>query len=340
MNLTHPMFSDEDTAREYLEKQRWPNGPVCPHCRATSEQVTPIKGARAQPSKAHPEGVERKGLYQCNHCRQQFTITVKTIFERSKIPLNKWLAATYMVTSSKKGISAHQIHRTLGVTYKTAWFMLHRIREAMVEDTSSSGPLGGEGKIVEADETYIGTRDVKPTVRKDGTPFRADAPGALPKQRGRRGSVDKRVVVALVERGGAVRSFHVRIANRDQVRDILVRNASRQSKLFTDESRIYTVPGREFAEHDTVNHFRKEYVRGEVHTNTIENVFSVFKRGMIGIYQHCGEAHLHRYLREFDFRYNRRTALGWNDRDRHISLLQATGGKRLTYRRIGETSLA
>ena len=328
-SLTHPIFADADKAREHLEAQRWPNGPVCAHCGATSEHITPIKGARAQPSAKHPEGVERRGLYQCNACRQQFTVTVKTIFERSKIPLNKWLAATYLISSSKKGVSAHQIHRTLGVTYKTAWFMLHRIREAMGEDNSTSGPLGGEGKTIEADETYIGKRDV---------------PYVSPQRKGRpylkSGGNQKRTVVALVERGGRVRSFHIRIANVQQVRDILVQNASRKSKLYTDESRLYTTTGREFAEHHTVNHSSKEYVRGDVHTNTIENTFSVFKRGMTGIYQHCGEAHLFRYLREFDFRYNRRTALGWNDMKRHNDLLSRVGGKRLTYRRIGEASLA
>ncbi|RIJ14507.1 IS1595 family transposase [Henriciella mobilis] len=331
IDLTNPIFTDEDAAREHLEAQRWPDGPVCPHCGAMEDHVHAIKGARARPSKAHPEGKERKGLYQCNACRQQFTVTVKTVFERSKVPLNKWLAATYMMASSKKGVSAHQIHRTLGVTYKTAWFMMHRIREAMKEDTDSSGPLGGEGKIVEADETYIGKRDVpyvSPRRKKEGRPFIKS------------GGNQKRPVVALVERGGRVRSFHVRIATKSQVRDILVRNADRKSVLHTDESRLYTTTGREYADHKTVNHSAGEYVREGVHTNTIENVFSVFKRGMKGIYQHCGEAHLHRYLSEFDFRYNRRQALGINDEERHNQLLKSLGGKRLTYRRTGEAALA
>ncbi len=332
MDLTNPIFQDADKAREHLEAQRWPNGPVCPHCGATSEHATAIKGARSAPSKAHPKGVERKGLYQCNACRQQFTVTVKTIFERSKVPLNKWLAATYMMSTSKKGVSAHQIHRSIGVTYKTAWFMMHRIREAMGEDNSTSGPLGGEGKTVEADETYIGKRDV-PHVspQRKGRPYLKG---------GKRGGYQKRTVVALVERGGSVRSFHVRVATKKQVRDILVKNASRKSKLYTDQSGLYTATGEEYAKHETVNHSKKEYVRGEVHTNTIENVFSVFKRGMTGVYQHCGEGHLFRYLREFDFRYNRRAALGWNDQKRHAALLKATGGKRLTYRRIGKAALA
>lgn len=331
MNLSHPIFTNEDAARAHLEKQRWPNGPVCPHCQATGKAVSAIKGARAKPSVAHPEGVERKGLYQCNECRQQFTVTVKTVFERSKIPLNKWLAATFLMTSSKKGVSAHQIHRTLGVTYKTAWFMMHRIREAMGEDVDSSGPLGGEGKTIEADETYIGKRDV-PYV----SPNRR---GPVTKS-GRSGGAQKRVVVALVERKGRVRSFHVRVANKEQVRNILVRNASTESHLMTDESRLYTTTGEEFASHQTVNHSKGEYVRGDAHTNTIENVFSVFKRGMTGIYQHCGEGHLFRYLREFDYRFNRRSALGWTDQQRWNALLSDIAGKRLTYRRTGDAALA
>jgi transposase-like protein len=334
MNLSHPIFTNPDAARKHLEAERWPDGPVCPHCGATDEHVTAIKGARAMGSQSNPEGVESKGLYQCNACRQQFTVTVKTIFERSKVPLNKWLLATYLMSTSKKGVSAHQIHRQLDVTYKTAWFMMHRIREAMGEDNSTSGPLGGDGKTIEADETYIGKRDVpyvSPRRAKDGRPYTKS---------GKSGGAQKRVVVSLVERGGSVRSFHVRIVNQQQVRDILVKNASRKSKLYTDESKIYTRTGEEFAEHRTVNHSQGEYARGEVHTNTIEGVFSVFKRGMTGIYQHCGEAHLFRYLREFDFRYNRRTALGVSDQERHSQLLKAVGGKRLTYRRIGEASLA
>ena len=332
LSLAHPMFQDADIAREHLEKQRWPEGPVCPHCAATSNDVKAIKGARSRPSKRNPNGVERKGLFQCNKCRKQFTVTVGTVFERSKIPLNKWLAATFLMTSSKKGISAHQIHRTLGVTYKSAWFMMHRIREAMGETVESSGPLGGDGMTIEADETYIGKRDV-PYV----SPQRKYR-GPVTKS-GKSGGAQKRTVVSLVERGGRVRSFHVRIATKKQVRDILVRNASRKSKLYTDESRLYTTTGQEFAKHETVHHSSKEYVRGDVHTNTIENVFSVFKRGMLGVYQHCGEAHLFRYLREFDFRYNRRTKLGYSDLMRFNALLGAIGGKRLTYRRIGETAL-
>ncbi|MDX8452819.1 IS1595 family transposase [Mesorhizobium sp. VK9D] len=320
MKLDSPIFQDAEAARIHLEAQRWPLGPNCPHCgNARADRITKMEG------KAH-----RPGLYNCMECREQFTVTVGTVFERSKIALNKWLLATFLMSSSKKGMSAHQLHRMLGVTYKTAWFMAHRIREAMAEDVKSAGPLGGEGKTIEADETYIGKRDVPyMSPQRKGRPFLKSG-----------GAAQKRTVVALVERGGSVRSFHVEHATKDIVRDILVRNADRKSTLYTDESRLYTTTGDEYAKHETVNHSAKEYARGEVHTNTIENVFSVFKRGMVGVYQHCGEAHLHRYLAEFDFRYNRRAALQITDNERHDQLLAKIEGKRLTYRRIGEASIA
>ena len=326
MKLDNPIFHDADKAREHLEAQRWPHGPICPHC-ANSDQtrITPMKG------KAH-----RPGLYNCMECRQQFTVTVGTVFERSKIALNKWLLATFLMTSSKKGMSAHQLHRMLGVTYKTAWFMAHRIREAMKEDVASSGPMGGEGKTIEADETYIGKRE---TPRK-----LARGRIANPTKSGKAGGAQKRIVVGLVERGGKARMFHLNDATKETVRDVLVRNADRASTLYTDSSRLYTRTGEEYASHKTTNHARGEYVRYEgaevVHSNTIESVFSVFKRGMVGVYQHCGEAHLHRYLAEFDFRYNRRTALKVSDTERHDDLLSMIGGKRLTYRRIGEARYA
>jgi transposase-like protein len=319
--LTNPIFADPDKARSHLESLRWSNGPVCPHCgNADATKIRALKG------KAH-----RAGLFQCAECREQFTVTVGTVFERSKIPLNKWLLATHLLCASKKGMSAHQLHRMLGVTYKTAWFMCHRIREAMRKDVSSSGPLGGSGKIVEADETYFGKPETLPETRTDGTPF---------KNNGRRGPSGKLAVVALVERGGQVRMFHMGKANAANVRDVLVRNVSRDSALFTDESRIYIKVGAEFSQHLTVRHAAGEYVRGIVHSNTVENVFSVFKRGMKGVYQHCAEKHLFRYLSEFSFRYNTRTALKVTDVERRDLALQGIGGKRLTYRRAHETAYA
>lgn len=319
--LDNPIFTDADKAREHLESLRWPHGPLCPHCgNADPQRIKALTG------KAH-----RKGVYQCNECREQFTVTVGTVFERSKIPLNKWLLATHFMCASKKGMSAHQLHRMLGVTYKTAWFMCHRIREAMRPDRQSSGPLGGAGKIVEADETYFGKTETQPKLRRDGTPYLT---------KGKGGPAGKRAVFALVERGGKVRSFHVDNANANTIREALVTNASRESRLFTDESRLYIKVGAEFGEHQTVRHVAKEYVRGVVHTNTIENVFSVFKRGMKGVYQHCAEKHLHRYLSEFDFRYNTRTALKVTDVERRDLALQGIEGKRLTYRRAGEAAHA
>lgn len=318
--LTAPIFTDAEAARKHLESLVWPNGTICPHCgNSDPDRITALHG------KAH-----RPGLYQCAECREQFTVTVGTVFERSKIPLNKWLLATYLLNSSKKGMSAHQLHRTLGVTYKTAWFMAHRIREAMKSDPAQTGPLGGAGKVVEADETYFGKVETPKTTRADGTPY-TKAP---------RGPANRRAVVALVERGGSVRSFHVEKADLKTVREILVTNASRESILHTDESRLYTKMGAEFADHQTVNHSAKEYVRGEVHSNTIEGYFSIFKRGMKGVYQHCSEKHLHRYLVEFDHRYNHRVKLGFSDQDRADKALEGIVGKRLTYRRTGEAANA
>jgi transposase-like protein len=323
-NFTDPMFSNEDAARAHLEAIRWADGVCCPHCgNAEQSKLRKLEG------KSH-----RPGLWQCNACRQHFTVTVGSVMERSKIPLHKWVFAFHLYASSKKGMSAHQLHRMLGVTYKTAWFMAHRIREAMKEDVASSGPIGGAGKTVEADETYIGKKDDQsPSPQRRGRPYLKRKPGNI-----------KRTVVALVERGGSVRSFHVETATKESVRHILFTNADRASTLYTDDSRLYTELGKEFDQHRTVNHSTGEYVRYEadkvVHSNTIENVFSVFKRGMIGVYQHCGEAHLHRYLAEFDFRYNRRAALKFTDAMRAEEAIAGAAGKRLTYQQTGETAHA
>jgi transposase-like protein len=297
-DLTNPIFSDEATAREHLEALRWANGRFCPHC-GEVECTGPVSGGRP-------------GLYYCASCKKQFSATVGTLFERSHVPLNKWMAAFYAMAASKKGVSAHQLHRSLAVTYKTAWFMAHRIREAMKEG-AWSGPLGGEGKTVEADETFIG--------RKPG-------------RKKRQGAAHKHAVVALVERGGKTRSFHVERVNAANVRKVLVTQVDRKSTLNTDEAIYYRTVGKEFGKHESVNHSAEEYVRGETHTNTIEGVFSIFKRGMIGTYQHCGEQHLKRYLTEFDFRYNHRTALGYSDAERAKAALRGIEGRRLMYQRV------
>lgn len=304
MNLTDPIFTDADKAREHLERTRWPHGPVCAHCGVVNE-ATALKG------KAH-----RAGLYQCNACREQFTATVGTVFERSKVPLNKWLLATYLMSSSKKGISAHQIGRTLGVTYKTAWFMCHRIREAMTD--RDGAPMGGDGKVVEVDETVIGGKEKNKHVSKRN-----------PKNIG---AVGKQICFTLVERGGRARSFHVANVSGKTLRPIIVQHVRRESALMADDAGQYRPIGKEFARFETVNHGVEEYVRGDAHTNTIEGFFSIFKRGMKGIYQHCSEKHLHRYVAEFDFRYSNREANGFNDAERSVEALKGVVGKRLTYR--------
>lgn len=316
-NLQNPIFTDDTKAREWLEARVWPNGPVCPHCGNVDQaKITELNG------KAH-----RPGLYQCAECREQFTVTVKTIFERSKIPLSKWLAALFLMTASKKGVSAHQIHRSLGISYKTAWFLCHRLREAM--RTGGLEPLGGAGRVVEADETYFGRHDQPvPLTKPRYSPYT---------KRGWKGKGKTRAIVALVERGGRVRTFHVAHADKVTVGNIVADNIASESRLHTDESPIYPTVGELFAAHETVKHSAGEYVRGDVHTNTAEGYFSIFKRGMRGIYQHCREKHLHRYLAEYDFRYNTRTALGFNDLMRAETLASQIKGKRLTYRRPHQT---
>ena len=311
-NLTDPIFHDEDAAREHLEALRWADGVVCPLCDST-DKVKAL-GGKSMGS----------GWYHCGDCRKKFTVRVGTVYERSKVPLHKWLLATQLMASSKKGVSAHQLHRTLGVTYKTAWFMAHRIREAMREDTPDGG-MGGFGPV-EADETYFGKVANPRTMRADGTPFL---------KRGS-GGANKRAVIALVERGGRVKTFHPEKATKNVVAAILFQNVRREATIFTDESRLYTDVGKQYGAHETVKHSADEYVRGEVYTNTVEGYFSIFKRGMKGIYQHCGEKHLHRYLAEYDFRYNTRAKLGLTDEERRDAILSNAEGKRLTYRRTAQ----
>ena len=315
-DIFSPRFQNEDAAREHLEALHWPNGPFCPHCGSVdAKRLPPQKGRK---TKAHPEGMIRKGVVQCNDCRQQFTVTVGTVFESSKVALNKWLLANHLLCASKKGISGHQMARMLGVTYKTAWFMMHRIREAM-KDTRSE-PLGGLGVTIEADETYVGGKISNRHAKQRGygekklSPFR-----------------DKMPVVSLVERGGRVRSFHVANVTGATLRHVLVTNADRGSWLMTDEHSGYKTVGKEYVGHGVVAHSRGEYVRSTYfHTNTIEGFFSLLKRGIIGVYHHVSEAHLHRYTTEFDFRYNTRKL---NDFERAEVALKGIAGKRLTYRR-------
>jgi transposase-like protein len=307
--LQNPMFTDANVAREALEAVRWPNGPVCVHCGSAGEDIARLEGKSGRP-----------GLFYCNGCKGQFTVTVGTVFERSKIPLNKWWLAAHLLNSSKKGISAHQMHRMLGVTYKSAWFMMHRLREAM--RTGGLEPMGGAGKIVEADETYFGSNKTRrASSQRAGRPYK-----------NKRGLGDKRPIVSLVERGGKVRSFHVAFADGASVAAIVNENVAHESRLHTDESRLYIKVGENFAAHETVNHSADEYARGDVTTNSVEGYFSIFKRGMKGVYQHCGEKHLHRYLAEFDFRFNSRTALGFSDGERAALAMKGAEGKRLTYR--------
>lgn len=308
-DLTKPIFTNEDAARAHLESVRWPQGPVCPHCGAMGN-IRPLAGDSMGP-----------GWYYCGDCKDKFTVRMGSIFERSHIPLHKWLLAFHLMASSKKGISAHQLHRMLGITYKSAWFLAHRIRECM----SAGGalpPMGGEGKVIEADETYIG----KLPAHK--------APPRKFKDRPKFGPYHKRAVVSLVERGGQARSFYVGGAKVDTVAKVVAENADRASRLHTDQSGFYKKVGVEFAAHETVNHLEKEWARGDVSTNSIEGFFSVFKRGMKGVYQHCGEHHLHRYLAEFDFRFNNRTALGVTDTMRAANAVKGAEGRRLTYRQL------
>ena len=308
--LYRPYFYDEAAAFEHVEGILWPEGPVCPKCGSVDKHYK-LVGVRTKPSKKNPEGIERHGLYKCAACRSQFTVRMGTIFEESHLPLTKWLQAIHLMCSSKKGISAHQLHRVLECTYKTAWFLAHRIREAMRSDDFS--PLGGTGKTVEADETYIG--------RLAGVPKLANS------------GAHKNIVLTLVERGGRARSFHIDTTAVSRVIPIVRDNIAKESAFMTDEARHYVRVGKEFASHGAVEHSKNEYGRaGGINTNTVEGYYSIFKRGMKGVYQHCAEHHLHRYLAEFDFRYSNRSAMGIEDAERAERALQGAKGRRLMYR--------
>jgi transposase-like protein len=313
-DLIDKIFTDEAAARKHFEALRWPDGPVCPHCGVVGE-ATELKGEST-----------RAGLYKCRACQKPFTATMGTLYERSHIPLHKWLLATHLMASSKKGMSAHQLWRMLGFgSYRTAWFMAHRIREGMrpLKDDGAE-PLGGLGKIVEADESYIGGKEKNKHKSK--------------RRKGNIGGVGKEVAFALVERSGKVRSFHVPEVSGETLRPILVSQINRKSALMTDEGGQYFQVGKEFDRHETVNHSIDEYVRGDAHTNTVEGYFSILKRGIIGTYHHISQQHLKRYLGEFDFRYNERMALGVNDKVRAAKAVKGVAGKRLTYRPADETA--
>ena len=302
MDLTNPIYTDLEKAREHMESVRWPTGPYCPHC-GCSGKVTKLEGKSTRP-----------GVYKCNDCKSPFTVTVGTVFERSKVPLNKWVLAAHLIASSKKGMSAHQLHRTLGVTYKTAWFMLHRLREAMRDDSPAT--FGAGGGVVEVDETFIGhDKTIKPKHSKKG-----------------RGYAHKHKVLSLVDRTtGRAKSMVVDDLKSKTLIPILRENIAKGATVYTDEATQYQGLANDFAVHDYVRHSAGEYGRGEVHTNTIEGYFSIFKRGMKGVYQHCAKKHLHRYAAEFEFRYNNRVANGINDAMRANSIIRGAEGKRLTY---------
>ena len=309
-NLYDERFRDPLMAAEYLESIRWPDGPVCPHCGESERRPYPLKS-------------KTRRLYKCAACRKQFTVTVGTIFESSHIPLNKWLLAFYLLCSSKKGMSAYQLHRMLGITYKSAWFMAHRIREAMTQPPFSRQLTG----TVEVDETYVGGKQRRSNKRQY-KPLDPKQPDPRLRKTGR--GTDKVPVVALVERGGEVRSFRMANVTADNLGSAIRRNVARAAHLRTDSFPSYTLVGREFASHETVNH-NDEYVRGDVHTNTAENFFSILKRGINGVYHHVSEAHLPRYLAEFDFRYNNRVGNGVDDAERTVLALRGAEGKRLRY---------
>jgi len=304
--LQNKVFHDEHKARHWLEGHLWPDGPVCGYC-GTVNHATPIE--------------TRPGYYQCNEpkCRRQFTVMVGTVFERSHIPLNKWLMAAFLMCASKKGMSAHQMHRMLGVSYKSTWFMLHRLREAM-RPAKYPGPLGGKFKIVEVDESYIGGKATNRKSRKS------------------RKVREKQAIVSLVQRGADVRTFPVNKVNKRTLNSLLRHQVSKKSYLMTDDSNIYPAIGKKFTRHQSVNHSIEEDVRGDAHVNTAENYFSILKRGINGVYHHVSHEHLPMYLAEFDFRYNARSALGVSDPERAGKLLKGIVGKRLTYRRPDEAA--
>jgi transposase-like protein len=300
------IYTDPNAAREHLESLLWPDGPICPHCGMVN-QATLLQGKSTRP-----------GVYKCRECEHPFSVTVGTLFEDSKVPLHKWVYAMHLYTASKKGFSAHQFHRTIGVSYKTAWFMAHRIREGMI-DPMPEGGLGGANKVVEIDETYVGGKEANKHAWK--------------REPGRQGGKGKAPILSLVERDGSVRSYHVPNVTAQTLRPIIVKSVNKASYVMTDDALVYPAVMKDYAGHGTVNHSAEEYVRAHFwHTNTVENYFSILKRGIVGTYHHVSETHLYRYAAEFDFRYNRRSGLGVNDTDRAAAAVRGIAGKRLTYR--------
>ncbi len=313
-DFSNPIFHDEAKAREWLEARLWPEGPICPKCGVVG-QATLMQG------KSH-----RPGLYQCNACREPFTVTVGTLYERSHVPLHKWLGATHLMMASKKGMSALQISRMIGVTYKTAWFLCHRIRESLREHDGSK--IGGEGKTIEADESYVGGKEANKHRSK--------------RNRSHIGGVGKEMVFSLVERGGKVRSRHMTDISARNLRGVLEEQIADASKtrFMTDGEGQYRLVGPMFLSHDVVNHGIGEYVRGDATTNTVESYFAILKRGITGTFHHVSAQHLKRYVGEFDYRYNTRVALGYSDADRFNESLPGIVGKRLTYRRTNQRAEA
>jgi transposase-like protein len=311
--LKQQYFHDETAAFAALEAIMWPNGrpPHCPHC-GVADKCNRLGVQRSKPSKKNPEGKPVHGLWKCYACRQQFTVRKGTIFEESRLELHLWFQAAHLMASSKKGVSANQLHRTLGITLKSAWFMAHRLREAMAEGRLD--PFGTGGGAVESDETFLTRKR-----RRKGEPPRFDAP--------------KMKVLTLIDRTtGRARSTVMKNLRQDTIMRVVEKNVSREARMMTDQAQYYKHAFGGFAGHEMVDHSKEEYVRGEAHTNTAEGYFSIFKRGMRGVYQHCSEKHLHRYLAEFDFRYNHRLANGVNDSLRAETALKGAKGKRLTYR--------